>query len=309
MDNRYIQAINGLSHEITKYLENIDKEIQGNVTEICLRVNRPLIIMTLDSIYYLSSNGIFFKELPPNPYIVSKSCIKNSLDTLTEYSIHSHRLDINAGFITINGGHRAGIIGSCVYNNNQILDVHNISSINLRVARQVSGVSINLIKDIYKYNTSSTLIAGAPSSGKTTLLKDIAKNLSNGILGYHSKVAIIDERGEVGAVYKGVPQNDIGLMSDVLDGYKKGDGISTAIRSMSPNVIIVDELSGNDDIIHLKKGIYSGVNIIGTIHASSMDDILKNEELKYLIDSNVFKNIVILSSASEPCKIKEIIRY
>ena len=225
---------------------------------------------------------------------------------LTEYSIHSYQREINAGFITVQGGHRAGIAGSCVYENGRILSVNDISSVTLRIARQVKGAAENLVRTLYSGGVCSTLIAGAPASGKTTLLKDIARCLGSGLTGSFVKLSLIDERGEIAAVYRGAPQNDVGITTDVFDGYQKGEGMLIAIRSMSPRALILDEIAGEEDAASVRQGLNAGAAVIATVHAASLDELYRKTHVRTLIAEGAFQKIVILRGADAPCEVAQI---
>lgn len=241
------------------------------------------------------------------PYIVSRDELRECVRILTEYSLHSYQREINAGFITIRGGHRAGIAGSCVYEAGRILSVNEISSVSLRIARQITGVADGLVRRLFPERVCSTLIAGEPASGKTTLLKDIARCLSGGVPGYYTKLSLIDERGEIAAVYRGVPQNDVGIMTDVFDGYQKGEGMAIAIRAMSPRALILDEIAGEADAMSVRQGLNAGVAVIATVHASNLDELYRKRHIRALITEGAFEKIVLLRGADAPCQVNEIV--
>lgn len=307
MDMKYLEAIRSLTRNLSGMLSNFPAELQGAVREITLRTEKPVVISTFGGEYFLKKEGGFSKFMPITPYIVTKEELFECVRVLTQYSLHSYKDEINAGFITIKGGHRAGICGSCVYEDTKVVAVNDISSVNLRVARQVKGVAENLVKSIYHDGVSSTLIAGPPASGKTTMLKDIARCLSAGTLNYNTKLCIIDERGEIAAVYRGTPQNDVGIMTDVFDGYKKGDGMESAIRSMSPRAIILDEISGLEDIDKIKQSLNAGVAVIATVHAQSLDELYRKKYICELLIEGNFQHIILLNDAQNPCTVKEIV--
>lgn len=307
MDKKYIQAVNSLPDNLKKLLLCIDEKEQQNIREISIRVEKPLVISTFSCELFIDKKGNLKKNISNDLYIISKKEVLECIKVLTEYSIHSYQDKINSGYITIEGGHRVGVVGSCVISNNEIISVTDISSINLRIARQIKGVSDNLVLPLYKEKVFSTLIAGSPASGKTTLLRDISLSLSNGKVGYFTKISLIDERGELAAVKDGVAQNDVGVLTDVLDGYHKGIGMTIAIRSMSPKVIIIDEIGGDSDALSIRQSLNAGVKVIATVHASSMEDILRKKHIVELLDEGAFEKIIILDGADKPGMVKEII--
>lgn len=306
MDEKYIEAISCVAPSIRKVAECFPDDLQKNVREISIRAGKPIVVSTFMGEYFFNLSVGFTQSAMGNLYVTTKSEIDECIRTLTEYSLHSFKREINMGFITIRGGHRAGIAGSCVYENGEIIAVNDISSVNLRIARQVNGVADELCRKVFNNGVCSVLIAGAPASGKTTMLKDICRTLAGGKYGY-TKLSVIDERGELAAVYRGVAQNDIGITTDVFDGYKKGEGMNLAIRAMSPKALILDELSTSSDVNSVIESLNAGVYVIATAHASNLDELYRKEHICRLIASGAFQKIVLLGRADTPCTIKEIV--
>lgn len=302
MDKKYIEAVSKLSSELSTVLLKVSDCLQPYIREVCIRVNKPVSLQTLNSVLFLNRDGSTSKLPTQNSMITLSHDVAQCMKSITEYSLHSYRDNINSGFITVKGGHRAGVVGSCSYNQDKLVAVCDISSINLRIARQIKGVANSLIASLFRDRLYSTLIVGNPCSGKTTLLRDIAYCLSNGENGIFYKVSMIDERGELAAVQSGIPQNDVGVLTDVLDGYKKGEGMRIAVRSMSPNVIILDEIGGIDDANAIRESLNAGAAVIATVHASSKNELYKKKHIKSLIQ-NGFERIVMLREM----KIEEII--
>lgn len=307
MDEKFVQALKGLPAAIANLLLKIPAEIQPGVREICMRASKPLALVTVEGELFLQKDSTLCKEPGFNAYIIGKQEIDECIKILTEYSIHSHKDKINKGFITILGGHRAGVVGTSVMSGGNIVAVTDISSISVRIARQIKGVSTELLSCIYSKALCSTLIVGAPSSGKTTLLRDMTRQISNGILGRYTKVSLIDERGEIAAMKDGVSQNDVGLLTDVFDGYNKGQGMTIAIRSMSPKLIVLDEIGSSDDSVAIEQSMHAGVDVIATTHAGSIEELTKKVHIMSLIQCGAFKKIVLLEGSQNPCKIAAIL--
>lgn len=279
----------------------LEKEIfceEDFLEEIRVRVRKPIFLK-------------FNKKEKVIKYIVSNEEILKILQLVCENSIYSYQHQIAEGYITISGGHRVGIAGSCVIENGKVININYINSLNFRIARQIIGASDKILKyilDIEKNIVKNTLIVSSPGAGKTTILKDISKQLSSGIKNSNFKalsIGIVDERGEIAALYKGAPQNDIGTKVDVIDNVSKGIGMKMLVRSMAPQVIIADEIGGPDDVEAINYAICSGCKGIFTAHGENMDDLYLNTFLKQLIIVHVFEIIVFLDS-KEKGNIKEV---
>lgn len=274
--------------------ENIVKDIKKQITieeintleEIRIRNNRP-IIMKIEEREKVLEHITNIEEIN---YIFQKIC---------ENSIYSYQNQIIQGFITINGGNRVGIVGSAVIKEEKVINFNYISSLNFRIGRQVIGCSNKIIKEIINVkenNIYNTLIISPPGGGKTTLLRDIVRNISNGIEGYLKGLdtAVIDERGEIAAMYKGIMQNDLGIRTDVINNVPKVIGMKLAIRSMAPKVIVADEIGGLKESETIQYAMCSGVKGIFTAHGKNMEDIFQNKEIKELIKNNFFERIIII---------------
>ena len=228
--------------------------------------------------------------------------MKSLIQKISNYSLYAYEEDIRQGFITIKGGHRIGIAGECVMEKGEVKTIRNISSINIRVCSEVIGCSDKLIKYIYSQKENrifKTLKLSPPKCGKTTILRDIARNISNGMnsIGlYGRKVAVIDERSEIGACHFGIPQNDLGMRTDILDNCLKKEGMIMAIRSLSPEILICDEIGTKGDVEALLMAFNSGVNIVVTLHGESLNDLTNRSVFKELLENNVVERVILLSN-------------
>lgn len=199
------------------------------------------------------------------------------------------------------GGNRVGVVGSAVIENGQVININYISSLNFRIARQQIGCSNKIIEDIIdiKNNTiHNTLIVSPPGCGKTTLLRDVIRSISNGInvFGFKGKtVGVVDERGEIAAMYKGIPQNDVGIRTDVVDNMPKPEAMRMLVRSMAPDVIACDEIGGKEDVDAIDYAVCSGVKGIFTAHGKDIEEISKNPQISKLLEKNIFERIILLN--------------
>lgn len=249
------------------------------IQEIRLRVNRPAAVSLKNSIRYITADG----QLTYNPefgVIADFRDLQKTFEAVCQYSVHSFQREITEGFITVRGGHRVGLCGTSVVRENTVENIKNISSVNFRIAREVKGCGEELYNKIFSGGLCNCLIAGVPGSGKTTMLRDMAR-----LLGVRYKTAVIDERGELAAVMNGVPQNDIGINTDVFDGCSKPFGIMTALRVMSPQIIICDEIGSEEDFKALYQASNSGVYVAASIHSADMDELRRKGIALDMFDS------------------------
>ena len=261
-----------IKNEIKKYISNVQ-----DIEEIRLRTNKPIILKNS------SGNNLLI-------HIVSKEELLETFQKDCEQSIYSYQKQICEGFITIKGGHRVGVTGSCVIENGKIININYISSLNFRIAREKKDVSNNILNYILNENdVNNTLIISKPGCGKTTILRDLVRKIST-----KKTCGIVDERGEIAAMYKGEPQNDIGILSDVMDNCTKSDGMKMLIRSMSPEVIVCDEIGSKQDIEAINYAMCSGVKGIFTAHGNSLEEIKLNEQIKELLEKYIVQIIIIL---------------
>ncbi len=249
---------------LKKYLEAVTVKI----TEIRLRRERPIVLMHNSEMIFINAEGKLTSLFDNECIKVSSAEIESIFYAVCRNSVHSFQDDICNGFITISGGHRVGLCGTAVIHNGKISNIKNISGLNFRISREIIGSGEDIFNRVFCCGLSNLLVAGAPSSGKTTVLRDLCR-----LLGNRYKVSVIDERSEIAAVYGGVPQNDIGVNTDVFDGFSKSDGLETAVRVMSPDIIVFDEAGSQNEFENMHYAMTCGVRICASIHAFSVDDV------------------------------------
>ncbi len=259
---------------------NIAEKIRlENINEISIRTNKNIIVKT---------DNIFHKI----DYITSQKEVEDIFKKFCDLSIYAYLDEIRNGFITVEGGHRIGVCGTAVLKDNEIYNIKDINSINIRIAREIRHCS-----DKLDFEIKNLLIISPPCCGKTTIVRDLCRRI-----GGKNKICIVDERGEIAGVYKGKAYFNIGLMTDVLSLVPKNTGIEYALRSMSPEYIVTDEISGSDIGI-LKKALTYGVNIIATAHGNKIDAVLNRLE----ISGKEFENIVLLGNKNGIGTVEEVI--
>ena len=283
---------------------------ENTIEEIRIRVDRPVILK-----YPEGKEDIL-------DHVVTQNEILNILQSLCNNSIYSYQSQICDGYITLQGGHRVGITGNVAMKDGKITNVNYVSSLNFRIAREIIGASDEILKEVItrKSNSASqnnyrnsnidnndisnleinnTLIVSRPGCGKTTVLRDLVRNISN--MGF--TVSLIDERGEIASMYKGIPQNDIGLRTDVMDNVTKSLGMKIAVRTMAPQVIVADEIGTEGDLEAINYGICSGVKGIFTAHGADISELRQNETLNKLYEEKLLKRIIFLENRGKMGKV------
>lgn len=249
-------------------LKKCFETLRIELTEIRLRRERPIVLMHNSDMFFMSTEGKPTRIFDTECIKVSSSEIDSIFYAVCRNSVHSFQYDICNGFITVEGGHRVGLCGTAVIHDRSISNIKNISGLNFRISREIIGSGGEIFNRVFCCGLSNVLVAGAPSSGKTTVLRDLCR-----LLGNKYKVSVIDERSEIASVYNGVPQNDIGINTDVFDGFSKSDGLETAVRVMSPDIIVFDEAGSQNEFEYMRYAMTCGVRICASIHAFSVDDI------------------------------------
>lgn len=305
-EKRFDSAVSIIGGTLKKHLLDLPSYIKSQTYEIRLRSGRPVILCGRYGNCFLLNSGSTGASIN-NAFVLTPEILTDTFNRLCCYSIHSHLSSIINGYITINGGHRAGIVGTAVVNSNgEVTSVRDISGINIRVSREIIGCSDDIIDNIFSNEAQSLIIAGPPSSGKTTVLRDLVRRLSSDVYGRVYKVSVVDERQEIACMNAGIAQNDIGINSDVLDCYPKEQAIMTAIKTMSPDIIAVDEVAQIKEIEAIKLGVNAGVKFIVTIHAGDYRELICREQIETLLNTYSFDKVVLLSAGENIGKVKAV---
>ncbi|HEY9061228.1 MAG TPA: stage III sporulation protein AA [Pseudobacteroides sp.] len=305
------EIFNFLPLDIRNLLLKIHPKELSTIEEIRLRAGKPLMLESYSGDWFVNKNGGLEKRYTNERMVFQHEIIK-ALELMSQNSIYAFLEDIKNGYITLRGGHRVGISGRTVVEGGTIKNIKDISGLNIRVSKEVRGCSQNLMKYIVKNEKDiySTLLVSPPQCGKTTMLRDIARNLSDGFKSsgfYGIKVGVVDERSEIASCHKGIAQNDIGVRTDVLDGCPKAVGMAMMLRSMSPKVIITDEIGNTGDFEAVMQVINAGTRIIASAHGYNISELKTRKEVLGLIEQKAFERYIVLDNSEGPGTIKEVI--
>lgn len=291
-------------------LRRIPNFIRCQLQEIRVRIGCPIMLCTGRENLLLSQEGQVFREMTSVLGGVTKEEITHIFEAICQYSVHSHQEELKNGFLTLKGGHRVGVSGTFLSENGNILGIKEITSLNIRLAREVTGAADELLSLIGREDPASFLLVGAPATGKTTLLRDFARQVSNGVGGRLQKVALIDERGELaagGRSFDREGQADVGISTDVYSFCPKTKGMEMALRTGSPDFLICDELGSGEEADLLLEALSSGVKAAVSVHGDHFSDLMQKRAVKRLIEAGVFQKIVFLEKKGVPGTIKEVI--
>jgi stage III sporulation protein AA len=288
-----------LIDEIAKAVILADDFCWQDIEEIRLRTGSVAFVRCSGREYLLKRNQ--------QPLITDKTMIDRSVMVLSKSSFYAFEEEMKQGFITIKGGHRIGLCGETVLENGYIKTLKNISSINFRIAKEIKGAAKRILQYIQTQSgIQQSLIVAPPAVGKTTVLRDLARIFGDGDGVPAVNVGIADERCEIAGSFLGVPQMNIGARSDVISGCNKADGIMMLIRSMSPQLILTDEIGRKEDAVALMDAVNCGVKVIATAHGSSYDEIVKRPVIRNLLGDNFFEKIIFIDRDSKEIFAKSV---
>ncbi len=265
--------------------------------EIRLRAGQPLACILQGREYFITEEGQLVSTYRDG-YIVTKKDLRETMEYIGNYSLYAFEDEVRQGFLTIQGGHRVGIAGKAVMEDGRVKNIRHIACINVRLSHQIRGCADPILPLITEQReVLHTLIISPPRCGKTTMLRDMVRQISEGTSHCRgSTVGVVDERSEIGGCYLGIPQNDLGPRTDVLDCCPKGAGMMMLIRSMSPDVVVADEIGDYADASAIESVIHCGCKLIATVHGSSLEDVQRKPLLKKLIDEQIFQRYILLGN-------------
>lgn len=267
--------------------------------ELRLRVGRPLLLRLRDKEYFLTKEGGLTLR-PEDGIVVTADVLKETMEYVSRYSLYAYGEELRQGFLTVRGGHRIGFSGQMMKEREGAGKITHIQFINIRVAHEIRDCALPLLPFVYDQKKFlNTLLVSAPGGGKTTMLRDLIRLLSDGnSYGTGQTIGVVDERSELGACHMGAPQNDLGLRTDILDGCKKAEGMIVLVRSMAPKIIAVDELGSREDVEALSFAATCGVGVLASVHGNGYEEVEAKPAFAPLLQQGLFKRIVVL--VSEP---------
>ncbi len=280
-----------------------------DLTEIRLRANLPLLLVLGNTDIIVSPMGKVITNYK-EAYLCNQDDVHKTLQLMSKNSLYAFEQELKMGFLTIDGGHRIGLAGQAIIDAGDVKALKNISSLNIRLAREVIGCADPIMPYIMTLegHVLNTLIISPPRCGKTTILRDLIRQISTGSGIYKGlQVGVVDERSEIAACKNGISTVDLGVRTDVLDSCPKANGMLMLIRSMSPAVVATDELGRSEDIYAVQEALNAGVSVLTTVHGKEISELLHRPCVGELLRNKYFHRYVILSDVPYVGTIEKII--
>ena len=276
--------------------------------EIRLRAERPLMIVEGGREIFLTGDGMRTQDFR-QAWAVSARELQETMEFVGKYSLYAYEDELKQGYLTLRGGHRVGVSGKTVLEGDKVKSVRYISCINVRLSHEIPGCADAVLPFLYNENgICDTLIVSPPRCGKTTLLRDLVRQISNGNEMFRGRtVGVVDERSEICGCFMGVPGNDVGIRTDVMDACPKAEGMMMLIRSMAPEVIAVDEIGKYEDVQAIETVLCSGCRLLATVHGNDFADLQSRPLFQRMMTEQVFQRYIILGNSFRNGKIRAVL--
>ncbi|MGI6343853.1 MAG: stage III sporulation protein AA [Bacillota bacterium] len=286
-----------------------DSSVLGQIQELRIRCGQPVLAYGQFGEMFLTEQGL--SPCSQRWLVAGREHVQHILATISRSSLYALGEELRSGYLTIQGGHRIGLVGRAVVEQGRVKTLKYITGFNVRLAREVKGCSTPLLPILQDGRTTiySTLVVSPPQAGKTTLLRDLARALSSGDrpLQRAHKVVVVDERSELGACWQGMPQLDLGPRCDVLDACPKAEGMMMALRALSPEVLVTDEIGRWEDAAAIEEALNCGVTVIASAHGASLEDLTRRPGLRRLLQDVSFERFIVLSSRRGPGTVEAVL--